>query len=161
MAETKQPKRGRPSKPGKTPFNFRISDGLRRRLVFSAENNGRSLAEEAELRLNRDFAWETSKQNIDDMKRDAAKWREADFLNVLRFVGYQILRETDGRPTRVIVDLQSLFSEIDGLVAGLRSGFTPSSLENRPRTADEERRLVEELERLRREIDKAIERTRS
>ena len=57
-----------------------------------------SLTEEAELRLKRDFAWEATKQDIDQMRRDATAWRDADHLNVLRLVGYQFCaRLTGGR----------------------------------------------------------------
>lgn len=165
MTDAKQAKRGRPRKHGKTPFNFRMSDDLRQRLIESAEKAGRSLTEEAELRLNRDFAWEATKQDIDEMKRNATAWRDADHLSVLRLVGYQILRETNGRPTRVIVDLQSLLAEADGIARGLRSGFiddnAPGPSPSAERTADEERRLLEELEQIKRRIEEAIERTRA
>jgi hypothetical protein len=165
MSKVKQPQRGRPRKPGKTPFNFRMSEELRKLLVASAEKSGLSLTEEAELRLKRDFAWEATKQDIEQMKRDAIKWRDADHLNVLRLVGYQILRETDGRPARLVVDLQSLLAEADGIARGLRSGFVddnaPGSSPSAGRTADEERRLLEELEQIKRRIDEATERTRA
>lgn len=141
-----------------------MSDELRQRLIESAENAGRSLTEEAELRLNRDFAWEATKQDIDEMKRNATAWRDADHINVLRLVGYQILRETDGRPTRVIVDLQSLLAEADGIARGLRSGFVGDSTPPPPtteRSADEERRLLGELEHTKRRLEEAIARTRA
>ena len=163
MTDAKKASRGRPRKPGKTPFNFRMSEGLRQRLTESAEKAGLSLTEEAELRLNRDFAWEAGKQDIEEMKRDAAKWRDAEPLNALRLVGYQILRETDGRPTRVVVDLQSLLAEADGISRGLRSGFsddsTPSPAE---RAADAELRELEELEQVLRKRKEALQqRTRA
>jgi hypothetical protein len=161
----KHSKRGRPAKPGKTAFNFRMSGELRRLLVESAEKSGLSLTEEAELRLKRDFGWEATKQDIEQMKRDASTWRDADHLNVLRLVGYQILRETSGRPTRLVVDLQSLLAEADGIARGLRSGFVddnaPGPSPSAERTADEEQRLLQELERAKRRYEEAVERTRA
>jgi hypothetical protein len=147
MTDAKKASRGRPRKPGKTPFNFRMSEGLRQRLTESAEKAGLSLTEEAELRLNRDFGWEATKESIDEIKRDAAKLRDTEHLIALRLAGFQILRETDGRPTRVVVDLQSLLAEADGISRGLRAGFTddnaPSPAES---TAEAELRVLEELE---------------
>ena len=56
MTEMKQAKRGRPRKLVKgRHFNFRMTDDLRQRLTEAAEKAGRSLTEECELRLNRDF----------------------------------------------------------------------------------------------------------
>ena len=123
MTDAKKASRGRPRKPGKTPFNFRMSESLRQRLSESAEQAGLSLTEEAELRLNRDFAWEASKQDIEAMKRDAAKLRDTEHLIALRLAGFQILRELDGRPTRVVVDLQSLLAEADGILARVAGRF--------------------------------------
>ena len=39
------------------------------------------------------------------MRKEAIAWRDALHINVLRFAGFQILREIDAKPTRVIVDL--------------------------------------------------------
>ena len=149
-----------------------MSGELRRRLIESAEKAGHSLTEEAEFRLNRDFGWEATKQDIDEMKRNAAAWRDADLLNVLRLVGYQILRETDGRPSRVIVDLQSLLAEADGMARGLRPGFiddnAPASSPSATRTPEENRRFqeaftrsMEEYEQIKRGNEEAVERTRA
>jgi hypothetical protein len=147
MTDAKKASRGRPRKPGKTPFNFRMSEGLRQRLTESAEKAGLSMTEETELRLNRDFAWEASKQDIEEMKRDTAKLRDTEHLIALRLAGFQIMRETDGRPTRVVVDLQSLLAEADGISRGLRSGFTDDSASSpAERAADAELRMLEELE---------------
>ena len=165
-------KRGRPRKPGKRPFNFRMGDALRQRLAESAERAGHSLTEEAEFRLNRDFAWEATKQDIDEMKRNAAAWHDADHLNALRLAGYQILREIDGRPSRVIIDLQSLLAEADGMARGLRPGFiddnAPASSPSATRTPEENRRLQEaytrdmaEYEQIKRTNEEVVERTRA
>ena len=163
-----QPKRGpgRPKVYGKRQnFAFRVTEETRQRLIDSAMQAGRSMSEEIEFRINRDFGWEATKADIDQLKCDAMVWRNADRLNVLRLVGYQILRETDGRPTRVVVDLQSLLAEADGIARGLRSGFdddtTPASPPSAERTADEERHMLQELEQLKRKVDEAIERTRA
>jgi len=162
MADTKQG-RGRPRKPGKSAFNFRMSEDLRRMLEASAEKSGLSLTEEAERRLRRDYGWEAAKGDIEEMKLDAAKWRDSAWLNALRFVGFQILRETDGRPTRLVVDLQSLLSEADGIARGMRSGFVdpkapPLDAASRPMTSEEAERVLAQIEEIRREIDAAKER---
>lgn len=147
MTDAKKASRGRPRKPGKTPFNFRMSEGLRQRLAESAEKAGLSLTEEAELRLNRDFAWEAGKQDIEEMKRDSAKLRDTEHLIALRLAGFLILRETDGRASRVVVDLQSLLAEADGISRGLRSGFTDGgALSPAESAAEAELRVLEELE---------------
>jgi hypothetical protein len=155
MTDTRQPKRGRPRTPAKRAFNFRIRDDLRQRLIESADKAGRSLTEEAEFRLNRDFAWEASKGDIDQMKIEAAKWEEAARIKALRAAGLTILREIDGRPTRAVVELERLLAESDGIARGLLgTGFVddkaPPPLPTRPMTAEEAERALEELEKLKR-----------
>ena len=169
-----QPKRGRgrPSKYGKRRnFNFRLSEKAREALVKSAEKAERSLSEELEFRVNRDLGWEAAKGDIEEMRARAAAWESASMINAIRAAGLAILREIDARPLRVIVDLETLLAEADGIARGLRGGFTdeksaPPSNETRSRTADEERRLIEkekqlleELEKTKRELHEAIERT--
>jgi hypothetical protein len=170
----KQPKkkRGRPPKFGKRRnFNFRLSEEARGRLVDSAHKEKRSLSEELEFRVNRDLNWEAAQGDIDQMKARAAAWENAAMINAIRAAGLAILREIDARPVRVIIDLETLLAETDGIARGLRGGFIDAkspepSNEIRSRTADEERRLIEkerqlleELERTRRELHDAIERT--
>jgi hypothetical protein len=119
--------RGRPAKPGKTTFNFRISADLRQMLVAAAAKSGLSLTEEAELRLKRDFAWEAAKGDIEELKRQALVWADAARVKAIREAGVQILREIDGNPKRVILDLETLLAEADGIARGLRSGFEPEA----------------------------------
>ena len=164
--------RGRPPKYGKRRnFNFRLSEKARQALIKSAERAERSLSEELEFRVNRDLSWESAKGDIEEMRARAAAWESASMINAIRAAGLAILREIDARPLRVIVDLETLHAEADGIARGLRGGFTDDksaqpSNETRSRTADEERRLIEkekqlleELEKTRRELHEAIERT--
>lgn len=170
----KQPKkkRGRPPKFGKRRnFNFRLSEEARRSLVQSADKEGRSLSEELEFRVNRDLRWEAAEGDIDQMKARAAAWESTAMINAIRAAGLAILREIDAKPVRVIVDLETLLAEANGVVRGLRSGFiddkTPSSDSGiRQRTAEEtrlliekEKQLLDELAQTRRELEQAIERT--
>lgn len=156
---TDKQKRGRPFKPGKTVFNFRMAKDLRQVLSENAEKSGRSMTEEAEILMQHGLQWQAARQELEQLKRDALKWRDAEFLNVLRLVGYQILRETDGRPTRLVVDIQSLLAEANGLAHGLDSFIRPSSA--KVRTAEEERLLLEDLKQSRRDLDEAIARNQA
>jgi hypothetical protein len=49
--------------------------------------------------------------------RDAHAARSAARVEALRKAGYQIIREIDGTPRRVIVDLDTLLAEADGVEA--------------------------------------------
>jgi hypothetical protein len=164
MAKQQKPKRrGRPAKFGpRRNFNFRLSEKLHERLTDSAAKEGRSLSEELEMRINRDFAWEDAKGEIETMTVQAAAALDAARVQAIRAAGLTILREITGKPTRVILDLETLLAEADGIARGLRSGFVddkaPSPTgETRPMTADEEHRLLEELEQSRRKIKEAME----
>jgi hypothetical protein len=173
-SKQKSPKRGRgrPPKYGKRRnFNFRLSEKAREALIRSAEKAERSLSEELEFRVNRDLGWEKGKGDIEEMRARTAAWQSAAMVNAIRAAGLAILREIDAKPTRVIIDLETLLAEADGIARGLRAGFIDEkspqpSNEIRPRTADEERRLIdkekqllEELEKTRHEILDAVERT--
>ena len=153
MTDVRQFKRGRPRTPAKRAFNFRIRDDLRQRLIESAEKAGRSLTEEAEFRLNRDFGWEATKGDIDQMKIEAAKWGEAARVKAIRAAGLTILREIDGKPTRAVVELERLLAEADGIARGLLGvGFVddkaPPPLPTRPMTSEEAERALEEIKRM-------------
>ena len=152
MTEPEQPKsrRGRPPKyagEGKRQnFNFRITPKLRERLIAAVTQSGRSISEEIEFRLDRDLNWEETKSDIHKMLAEAAAIRSAARVQALRAAALMILRETEGRPTRVIVDLETLFAEADGLAAGLRPGVPagespPAPAAPRPMTAEEGERL--------------------
>jgi hypothetical protein len=159
MTDKTQPKRGRPRMPTNTKraFNFRIRDDLRQRLTESAERAGRSLTEETEFRLNRDFAWEAAKGDIEQMVREAAKELEASRIKAIRAAGLTILREIDGKPTRAVVELERLLAEADGIARGMfGSGWVddkaPPPLPTRSMSPEEVARLEEKLEELRREL---------
>ena len=160
--------RGRPPKyagQGKRQnFSFRITEKMRERLIESVKQSGRSLSEEIEFRLNRDFSWEDTKGDIHRMLAEASAIRSAARVQALRAAALMILRETEGRPTRVIVDLETLFAEADGIAGAMRAGFfageaPPASAAPRPMTAEEERRAMEELEEIKRTLKDAVEKT--
>jgi TraY domain-containing protein len=158
MTDAKQAGRGRPRKPGKTPFNFRMSEDLRQMLVTSAEKSGLSLTEEAELRLRRDFGWEASKRDIEEIRRRILASQDANFASALRAAGLQILREIEGRPTRVIVDLETLLAEADGIARGLRSGWVdpnapPKFPEVRTMTKEDDDQALAKIDELRRSLE--------
>jgi len=159
--------RGRPPKyagQGKRQnFSFRITEKMRERLIESVKQSGRSLSEEIEFRLNRDLNWEETKGDINKMLAEAAAIRSAAHVQALRAAGLMILREIEGRPTRAVVDLQTLIAEADGIARGLRSGFgaPPASEPPRPMSEEEERRALEEIEQIKRTITDAIEKTRA
>src|SRR5262249_42886662 len=121
--------------------------------------------EEIEDRLGRDAGWQETKLDINKMLAQATAERSTARVHALRAAGLQILRETDGRPTRVIIDFETLLAEADGIARGLRSGFfegSPPAVEPpRPRTAEEDQRLMEELKAIERRLEEAQERTRA
>ena len=129
-------------------FAFRVTEETRQRLIDSAMQAGRSMSEEIEFRINRDFGWEApTKADIDQLKCDAMGGTTPIVSTSCGSSAIQILRETDGRPTRVVVDLQSLLAEADGIARGLRSGFDDDTTPASPppsaeRTADEERHIA-------------------
>lgn len=162
--------RGRPPKyagQGKRQnFSFRITEKMRERLIESVKESGRSLSEEIEFRINRDLGWEQTKSDINKLLAEAAAIRDAAYVHALRAAGLMILREIEGKPTRATVDLQTLLAEADGIARGLRSGFIddrapPAPEQPRPMTAEEEQRLLQEIENIRRTIDEAVARTRA
>jgi hypothetical protein len=170
MAKQQIPKkrRGRPPKFGpRRNFNFRLSEQLHERLIDCAEDAGRSLSEELEMRITRDFAWEDSKGDIDRMRAEMAALHKEANVEVMRLAALQILREIEGKPRRVIIDFETLLAARDGIARGLKSGFVDPDAPPQPPhqplalTAEEERRLLEELAESRRMIDEAVERTRA
>ena len=119
MSDSAKKKVGRPSKGKRGDITFRVSAELREKLEAAAVFNERSVSEEIEFRINRDFGWEATKQDIEEMKRRALVWEDASKAKAIRAAGLTILREIEGRPTRVIVDLETLLAEADGLMRGL------------------------------------------
>lgn len=121
MAKQSKP-RGRPAKFGPLRnFNFRHSEQLHERLTESAARGGRSLSEELERRITRAFAWEDTQADIEQMKVQAAAALDAANVQAIRLAALTILREIDGRPTRVVIDLQTILEESRGIAQGLRS----------------------------------------
>jgi hypothetical protein len=160
-------RRGRPPKFGpRRNFNFRLSEQLHERLIVSAENAGRSLSEELEMRITRDFSWEDSKGDIDRMRAEMAAAHKETNVEVMRLAALQILREIEGKPRRVIIDFETMLATRDGIARGLRSGFIddsapPPTPQPLALSAEEERRLLEELSESTRKIEEAVERTRA
>jgi hypothetical protein len=118
---------------------------------------------EIEFRIGRDFGWEATKQSIEEIERRAASWEDASRVKAIRAAGLTILREIEGRPTRVIVDLETLLAEADGIVRGLRSGFIddkapPKVSERRPMTKEEADRVMAQIDEIKRRLDAARER---
>src|SRR5262249_1937715 len=108
MAKQLKPKgRGRPPKFGpRRNFNFRLSEQLHERLTDSATKGGRSLCEELEMRITRDFAWEDAKGDVHKMLAEASAIRSAAGIYAVRAAALTILREIDGRPTRAVIELE-------------------------------------------------------
>ena len=90
---------------------------------------------------------------------------DATRVQTVRLAALYILREIEGRPNRVIIDLETLLAEADGIARGLRPGFvegTPPTLEaTRPMTTEEAQRLMEEIEKIKRRLDEAVARPRA
>jgi hypothetical protein len=169
---THHPKRrgGQPKSAAQRKRNnltFRTRDELRQRLETAAAVSGRSISEEIEYRLNRDFNWEATKGDVDKVRAEAAAIRSTAYVQALRLAGLTILRDIEARPRRVVIDLETLLAEADGIARGLRSGFvdekappprTPAELR---RTVEEEQRLLEELADLRHRVEEMMEKTRA
>jgi len=160
--------RGRPRRyaPGRRPvLTFRIQEAMHNELMKAAAENQRSISEEIESRLASWAAWLKTKADIDEMRAKAAAWVDAARVQAIRAAGLTILREIEGRPTRVVVDLETLLAEADGIARGLRSGFSegpPPVIEPpQPMTAEEVQRLMEEIEAIKRRLEEAMERTRA
>jgi hypothetical protein len=160
-------KPGPPARYGRRPtLTIRLQEPLYRTIKKSAAQHGKSLSEEIEDRLGRDAGWEETKADINKMKAEAAAQLDAARVHAYRAAGLQILREIEGRPTRVVIDLETLLAEADGIARGLRSGFEdknhPPAIEPpRPMTAEESQRLMEEIEAIKRRLEAAMEKTRS
>src|SRR5262245_23187956 len=124
MARSEKKRGGRPRLYGKrTNFTFRIHDEVKQRLAAAAATAGKSLSEQAEYAVNIYFEFENTRAALDQAKAEAQAQVSAARVTALRLAGLLILRETEGRPRRVVVDLESLIAEADGLLHGLRSGF--------------------------------------
>jgi hypothetical protein len=149
-------KRGRPSKDKRGTFTFRVSAKLREKLEAAAASNRRSVSEEIEYYLGRYL-------DIEEAHRQAVAWANTSRASAIRAAGLQILREVDGRPTRVIVDLETLLAEADGIARGLRDGFiddnAPAVSRPHAMTQEEWDQGTAKLAEIKREIDEAQART--
>src|SRR3954468_1342001 len=113
MAQQKRKRGGQPKEPAARKRNnltFRTRDDLRERLEQAAARSGRSVSEEIEYRLLRDFGWEAAKGDIDAMRAEAAASLSAARVQMIRLAALQVLREITGRPTRVVIDLETLLA---------------------------------------------------
>lgn len=132
-------------------LTFRLRGTLRDDLEKAADRAARSLSEEIEARLTRDFAWEAAQHDIGALRREAAAQVSAARVAALRAAGLMILRDAEGRPTRVVIDLETLLAEADGLARGLRSGFIPPDSPPpeppRPMTTEEAQTMLAEIKR--------------
>ena len=156
-------KPGPPARYGYRPtLTIRLQEPLYRTIKKSAAEHGKSISEEIEDRLGTIADLETARAEVTKMLAEAKAILDADRVQALRVAGLVILREIEGRPTRVIVDLETLFAEAGGVARAMRSGFfpgeSPPALEApRPMTAEEVARATEEIKRT---IDEAVARTR-
>jgi hypothetical protein len=158
-------KPGPPARYGRRPtLTIRLQEPLYEVIKASAAQQGKSLSEEIEDRLGRDAGWQETKLDINKMLAEAKAAFDAARVQALRVAGLMILRDIEGRPTRVLVDLETLLAEGDGVARAMRSGFLPRaeslpSLEApRPMTDEEAARALEEI---RRTINEAVARTRA
>jgi|SRR5262245_10426327 hypothetical protein len=172
MTDQALPKRGRGRPPkyagqGKRQnFTFRITPALRQRLIATVQVSGRSLSEEIEFRLYQalsddfDERRDEARQMYADARRAVSEANaivDTNRVQALRLAGFQLLRDIEGRPTRVIVDATILDAEADGILC---SGFTtrdaPGRTESRPMTAEEGERLANEIKQLRARLEAAL-----
>src|SRR5262249_38479720 len=116
---------------------------------------GRSLSEEIEHRLFRDLL-----DDIDQTRADTRRVLSSAYVQALRLAGFSLLRDVEGQPTRVIIDVGMLHGEADGI---LRSAFTAQEQaprqESRPMTAEEGERLAKEIEEIKATLKAVVEKT--
>jgi hypothetical protein len=168
MSDERQKRRrgGQPKDPEQRKRNnltFRVRDQLKAALEAAATASGRSVSEEVEFRVTRDLAAEGARTDATKTLAKAAAVLSAAYGQALRGAGLQILREIEGKPTRAIVDLETLLAEADGIARGMRSGFVdpdlPAVEAPRRMTPEQEQRLLDELQAIKRQLDAAVDRT--
>jgi hypothetical protein len=146
-------KPGPPARYGYRPtLTIRLQEPLYRTIKKTAAEHGKSISEEIEDRLGTIADSETARAEMTKMLAEAKAVLDAARVQALRVAGLMILREIEGRPTRVIVDLETLLAEADGVARAMRSGFfpgeSPPAIEApRPMTAEEAARASEEIKR--------------
>jgi len=151
-------------------FSFRITPAVRERLIAAVRESGRSLSEEIEFRIGRDLNWEKTKGDIDKMLAEATAIRSDAYVHALRAAALLILRDIEARPRRVVIDLDTLLAEADGVMRALRSGFVddreqPTKPPAPRRSKADEQALAQkaqgELESLRPQLADAERRTQA
>jgi hypothetical protein len=167
-------KPGPPARYARRPtLTIRLQAAPYRAIKESAAAHGKSLSEEIEDRLTIGLELETARRQLEEMREnttkmhamaasvltDAAAERTAARVQAIRAAGLTILREIEGRPTRVVVDLETLLAEADGIAGGLRSDIfdenPPAREEIRTMTAQEAKRLMDEIELIKRRLEAA------
>jgi hypothetical protein len=182
MAKKKRKKRGPPARYGYRPtLTVRLQIPLYERIKEAAAAHGKSLSEEIEDRLGLLMDTEFAQRDLEQTRRIAAKEhamaagllanaaaertaaraeRTAARVQLVRAAGLVVLREAEGRPSRVVVEFETLMAEADGIARALRSGFVdpenPPRDEVRKLTAEEEQRLLAELDEVRRKLDASV-----
>lgn len=122
QAKPKKRRGGQPKPAAERKRNnltFRVRDQMRADLEAAAAASGRSVSEEIEYRLTRDFSWEAGKRQIEQMVAETKAHLDAARIQAIRQAGFQIVREAGGSVT-VNVSPEMLLAEADGI---LRSGF--------------------------------------
>jgi len=173
---------GPPPRYGRRPtLTIRLQEPLYRAIKKRAAEHGKSLSEEIEDSLSTLADLETARRELEQMRtittkeyamaasvlKDAGEARSAARVQALRLAGLLILREIEGRPSRVILDIETLLAEADGIARGLRSGFSasdeplPDTRTVRPMSEEEERRALQEIEKIKRTLSDAVESTQS
>jgi hypothetical protein len=118
-----------PTERKRNNLTFRVRDQLKTALESAVAASGRSVSEEVEFRLNRDFSWEAGKQRIEEMVAETKARLDASRIQAIRQAGFQIVREVGGNVT-VNVSPELLLAEADGI---LRSGFVaPENVDKSP-----------------------------
>jgi hypothetical protein len=144
MNQPKKRKRGGQPKPPaerkRNNLTFRARDQLKAALESAAAASERSVSEEIEFRLNRDFSWEAGKQRIEQMIAETKAQLDASRIQAIRQAGFQIVRDGSGDVT-VNVSPELLLAEADGI---LRSGFVADENVDRSPLEIMVKRTVEE-----------------
>ena len=139
----KRKRGGQPKPPAERKRNnltFRARDQLKAALETAAAASERSVSEEIEFRLNRDFSWEAGKQRIEQMIAETKAQLDASRIQAIRQAGFQIVRDGGGNVT-VNVSPELLLAEADGI---LRSGFVADENVDRSPLEIMVKRTVEE-----------------
>jgi hypothetical protein len=122
MAMRKAKKRRKPGPAARYGYRptltIRLTEPVYKAIKTAAGKHGKSLSEQIEDTLTRlgeiDALYEDARKAL----REANEIRSASKVQAYRDAGFRILREVEGRPTRVIVTTELLDAE-----AGVTEGF--------------------------------------